>query len=74
MKLYYFYALKVLSDGQGKIKMYYGMSRVKKVYDPNKLKLTKFNQIYLCFLKLYFSPLTRTKIECIDKQLLIDVN
>ena len=30
MKLYYFYTLKALWDGQGKIKMYYGMSRVKK--------------------------------------------
>ena len=29
MKLYYFYTLKALQDGQGKIKMYYGMSRVK---------------------------------------------
>ena len=30
MKLYYFYTLKALWYGQGKIKMYYGMSRVKK--------------------------------------------
>ena len=30
MKLYYFHALKALLDDQGKIKMYYGMSRVKK--------------------------------------------
>ena len=30
MKVYYFYNLKALWDGQGKIKMYYGMSRVKK--------------------------------------------
>ena len=29
-KLYYFHTLKALWDGQGKIKMYYGMSRVKK--------------------------------------------
>ena len=29
MKLYYFHTLKVLWDGQGKIRMYYGMSRVK---------------------------------------------
>ena len=27
MKLYYFYTLKALWDGQSKIKMYYGMSR-----------------------------------------------
>ena len=30
MKLYYFYTLKALWNVQGKIKMYYGMSRVKK--------------------------------------------
>ena len=30
MKIYYFYTLKALWDGQGKLKMYYGMPRVKK--------------------------------------------
>ena len=30
MKFYYFYNLKAMWDGQGKIKMYYGMSRAKK--------------------------------------------
>ena len=30
IKLYYFYTLKALWDGQGKVKMYYGISRVKK--------------------------------------------
>ena len=30
IKLYYFYTLKALWDGQGKIKMYFGMSKVKK--------------------------------------------
>ena len=30
MKLYYFYTLKALWGGQGKIKMYYEMSSVKK--------------------------------------------
>ena len=30
IKLYYFHALKGLWDGQCKIKMYYGISRVKK--------------------------------------------
>ena len=29
-KFYYFYTLKALCDGQGKNKMYYGISRVKK--------------------------------------------
>ena len=30
MKIYHFYTLKELWDGQGKIKMHYGMSTVKK--------------------------------------------
>ena len=30
IKLYYFHTLKALWDDQGKIEMYYGMSRVKK--------------------------------------------
>ena len=30
MKLYYFYTLKALWDGQGKIKMYYEILRAKK--------------------------------------------
>ena len=30
MRFYYFYNLKALCNGQGKIKMYYGMFRVKK--------------------------------------------
>ena len=29
MKFYYFHTLKALWNGQGKIKIYYGMSRVK---------------------------------------------
>ena len=32
MKIYYFHALKALWDGQGKIKMHYGMSGVKSSY------------------------------------------
>ena len=37
MKLYYyFYTLKALWDGQGKIKMYHGMSRVKKQLSGKK--------------------------------------
>ena len=32
------------------------------------------SQIDFCFPKLRFSPLIRTKIECINKQLLVDVN
>ena len=37
MKLYYFHTLKALWDGQGKIKMYYGMSRVKKQLSEKSL-------------------------------------
>ena len=36
IKLYYFYTLKTLWDGQGKIKMYYGMSRVTKQLSGKK--------------------------------------
>lgn len=32
------------------------------------------NQIVLRFLNLYFSPLVQTKIECFNKQLLVDIN
>ena len=37
MKLDYFYTLKVLWDGQGKIMMYYGMSRRKSNYQEKGL-------------------------------------
>ena len=37
MKLYYFYTLRALCDGQGKIKTYYGMSRVKSSYQEKGL-------------------------------------
>ena len=36
MKLYYFCTLKTLWDGQSKIRMYYGMSRVKKQLSGKK--------------------------------------
>ena len=39
MILYYFYTLKVLWDGQGKIKMYYGMYRVGKQLSGKKSTL-----------------------------------
>ena len=32
------------------------------------------NPIVLRFPKLYFSPLVQTKIECFNKQLLVDIN
>ena len=44
MKLYYFYTLKALWDGQGKIKMYYEMPRVKKQLS-GKRPITK---IFIC--------------------------
>ena len=37
MKLYYFHTLKALWDDQGKIKMYYGISRVKKQLSGKKV-------------------------------------
>ena len=40
MKLYYFHALKTLWDGQGKIKMYYGMSMVKNQLSGKRSILT----------------------------------
>ena len=45
MKFYYFFTLKALWDGQGKIKVYYGMSRVKKQL-PGKRSIT------LCILNI----------------------
>ena len=45
MKLYYFHTLKALWDGQGKIKMYYGMSKVgKKVYSGSCKKIENIIQ------------------------------
>ena len=46
MKLYYFYTLKELWDGLGKIKMYYGMPRVKKqLLGKSSIK---FQRLKLC--------------------------
>ena len=42
VKFYYFYTLKALWHGQGKIKMYYGMSRVKKQL-PGKRSIDFFD-------------------------------
>ena len=36
MKIYYFHTFKILWDDQGKIKMYYGMSKVKKQLSEKK--------------------------------------
>ena len=51
MKLYYFCTLKALWDDQGKIKMYYGMSTVKKQPSEKRyfvlshIRLSKINEI-----------------------------
>ena len=42
IKLYYFHTLKALREGQGKIKMYYGMSRVKKQLSGKSSIVTRF--------------------------------
>ena len=39
MELYYFHTLKALWDGQGKIRMYYRMSRVRKQLSGKSLLL-----------------------------------
>ena len=49
MKFYYFYTLKTLWDGQGKIKVYYGMSRVKKVAFGKKI----YSHSLLCIMELH---------------------
>ena len=43
MKLYYFHTLKALWHGQGKIKMSYGMSRVKKKLSGKRYILILFD-------------------------------
>ena len=44
IKLYYFYTLKALWDGQGKIKMYYGKSRIKKQLSGKRSILSTSNK------------------------------
>ena len=44
MKLYYFYTLKSLWDGQVKIKMYYGISWVKKQLSGKRSILTWWHE------------------------------
>ena len=56
MKVYYFYILKALWDGQGKFKMYYGMSRVKKQL-PGKRSITLLtNQQIFIQISMFFQP------------------
>ena len=47
IKLYYFYTLKALWDGQGKIKMYYGISRVKKQLSGKSFILSTSNKVII---------------------------
>ena len=49
IKLYYFHTLKALWDGQGKIKMYYGVSRVQK-----QLSWKRYNGITFSYVKIIF--------------------
>ena len=45
IKLYYFHTLKALWDGQGKIKIYYGISRVKKQLSGKRSIIRILNEI-----------------------------
>ena len=50
IKLYYLHTLKALWDGQGKVKVYYGMSRVKKQLSGKNSTVTNFKRhIYQTF-------------------------
>ena len=51
--LYYFYTLKALWDGQGKIKMYYGMSRFKNQLSRISLTMDSPKIILSCFYKAW---------------------
>ena len=61
MKLYYFYTLKALWVGQGKIKMYYGMSRVKKQLSGERSIIN-----YFCIEKNLFKNRKMEK-ECFSR-------
>ena len=61
VKLYYFHTLKALWDGQGKIKMYYEVSRVKKQLSGKKIYSYRFSYK---FASIFFLPfLTNQKQE-----------
>ena len=47
IKRYYFYTLKALRDGQARIKVNYGMSRVKKQLSGKRSTLISFNTTIL---------------------------
>ena len=57
MELYYLCTLKALLDGQGRFKMYYGMSRVKKQL-LGKRSITTPNQNYTRKFNLFWIPIT----------------
>ena len=75
MKLYYFYTLKALWDGQGKIKMYYEMSRVKKHLSGKRL-FQKYSLIMSeqFFLKKAASHATLSFLLGIDRCVLKNVH
>ena len=62
MKLCSFHALKALWDGQGKIKMYYGMPRVKK----QLLGKNSISSKYLELVKNFLSNLHKKNFSCDD--------
>ena len=57
MKLYYFYTLNALWDGHGKIKMYYGMSRVKKQLSEKRSFRANSFLCLIPFICFYFGVL-----------------
>ena len=62
MKLYYFYTLKALWDGQGKIEMYYGKPRVKKQLSE-KRSIVSRTEGYQIIFKLSSKPLAFTSCK-----------
>ena len=64
MKHYYFDTLKALWDGQNKIKMFYGMSRVKQQL-PGKRSITY--SPFLLFAEIYICNLINSKMHTIKK-------
>ena len=66
MKLYYFYTLKALWDGQGKIEMYYGKLRVKKQLSE-KRSIVSRTEGYQIIFKLSSKPLAFTSCKAFLK-------
>ena len=66
MKLYYVYTLKALWDSKGKIRMYYGMSRVKKQQGKKSGKrsiaIMRSASCYISYLLEYSLMLSNSRI------------